>query len=148
MPTPSPPMCTTRLGSIDVLANTGAYGMHPAPTIVPTVPTNPRRVIGSIVLLTNQFRRVGRFGRRVVLRATAETIRDVEIAFRVDRDLMRLPELSGLHPVRAPEIQPLAVLVELQQARVRAVHDPHGAIAAQHDVIRLSKTRPDVDRLA
>src|SRR6185436_3951111 len=61
---------------------------------------------------------------------------------------MRLPELPGLHAVGAPEIDPLAVLVELQQSRVGAVDDPYGAVAAEHDVVRLPKIRPCVVQLS
>src|SRR5678815_314208 len=61
---------------------------------------------------------------------------------------MRLPELSRLHPVRAPEVETLAVLVELHQTRVRPVDDPHVAVTRQHDVVSLAEIRPYVERLA
>ena len=35
-------------GSIAVFAKTGVYGRQPAPTAAPSVPTNPRRLMGSI----------------------------------------------------------------------------------------------------
>src|SRR5262245_6583169 len=61
---------------------------------------------------------------------------------------MGLPELPRLHPVGAPEIDALAILVELQQSRVGAIDHPHRAVRAQEHIVRLSQVWPDVERLA
>src|SRR5688572_25765520 len=100
----------------------------------------------ALVLLAKQLRLVGALRRRVLLGSPAEAVGDVQVPFRINRDLMRLPELAGLHAVGAPPVEPLAVLVELQQSRVGAVHDPHGAVVTEEDVVRLAEVRPDVDR--
>src|SRR5688572_5553786 len=56
MAMPSPEVCTTLSGSIDEFAKTGTYGKHPAPTVAPSVPTNPRRLtlipMGSNIIST------------------------------------------------------------------------------------------------
>src|SRR6188474_1443908 len=61
---------------------------------------------------------------------------------------MRLPELPRLHAPRAPEIETLAVLVELQQPRVGAIDYPHVAVFAEEDVVWLAQVWPDVERFA
>src|SRR5688572_11357251 len=56
MAMPSPDVCTTLSGSIEEFAKTGRYGKHPAPTVAPSVPTNPRRLtlipMGSNIIST------------------------------------------------------------------------------------------------
>src|SRR5258708_28403358 len=72
----------------------------------------------------DQLRSIRACARLELLDATAEAVGSVEIALRVDRHLVQLPEGAREGAVAAPRVEELAVPIVLEDPRARAVGDP------------------------
>ena len=134
------------------------YGeRQPCPAARPVAISRVQRFIRQIVTAAaarqrlardDQLRSIRAGARLELLHPAAEAVGAVEIALRVDRHLVQLPEGAGERAVGAPRIQQLAVRVVLEDLRVGAVGDPHVLVRVDHDVVRLAQTRPLIEELA